>query len=89
MGKRTLKFTRPRLERTTVRKILASGIPNFLNNVAGRGTSIVMNMMFVRYGGGNAVSTYGVLMYADGIIQPVLYGTCDALQPSIGYNWGT
>ena len=27
-------------------------------------------------------------MYADGIIQPLLYGACDSLQPAIGFNWG-
>ena len=88
MGKRSLKFTRPRFEKKVIKRILASGIPNFLNNIAGRITSIVMNMMLVRSGGENAVSIYGVLMYADGIIQPILYGTCDSLQPSLGYNWG-
>lgn len=87
MGKRSLKFTRPRFEKKVIKRILASGIPNFLNNIAGRITSIVMNMMLVRSGGENAVSIYGVLMYADGIIQPILYGTCDSLQPSLGYNW--
>ena len=27
-------------------------------------------------------------MSADGVVMPLLYGTCDALQPSVGYNWG-
>ena len=27
-------------------------------------------------------------MYADGVIQPLLYGMCDSLQPAVGYNWG-
>ena len=35
-----------------------------------------------------AVSAYGVLMYVDGFIQPLLYGMCDSLQPAVGYNWG-
>lgn len=34
------------------------------------------------------VSVYGILMYADGFIQPLLYGMCDSLQPAVGYNWG-
>lgn len=88
LGKRSLKFTKPKFESKTLKRIFASGIPNFLNNIAGRITSIIMNMMLVRAGGEDVVSIYGVLMYADGIIQPILYGTCDAMQPSIGYNWG-
>ena len=39
-------------------------------------------------GGETAVSVYGVLMYTDGFIQPLLYGMCDSLQPAVGYNWG-
>ena len=35
-----------------------------------------------------AVSVYGILMYAEGFIQPLLYGMCDSLQPAVGYNWG-
>ena len=27
-------------------------------------------------------------MSADGLVMPLLYGTCDSLQPSVGYNWG-
>ena len=34
------------------------------------------------------MSIYGVLMYTDGLVQPILYGTCDSLQPALGYNWG-
>lgn len=28
------------------------------------------------------------LMGAEGFIQPLMYGTCDSLQPAVGYNWG-
>ena len=75
-------------KKLALRFVRPCGLPSFLNNIAGRLTSIVMNMMLVRFGGQNAVSVYGVLMYADGIIQPLMYGSCDSLQPAIGYNWG-
>ena len=60
----------------------------FLNNIAGRITSILMNVILVRLGGEMAVSVYGILMLAEGLIQPLLYGMCDSLQPAVGYNWG-
>lgn len=88
LGRRNLRFVRPRITLAMVRRILANGTPNFLNNIAGRLTSIVMNMMLVRMGGQDAVSVYGTLMYADGLVQPVMYGMVDSLQPAIGYNWG-
>ena len=87
-GKLALGFVRPVFSLQIVKKIVSCGLPSFLNNVAGRMTSIIMNIMLVRFGGEAAVSVYGVLMYADGIVFPIMYGSCDSLQPAIGYNWG-
>ena len=79
-GKALLRFTKPRFSRAMTRQIVACGSPNFLNNIAGRITSIIMNALLVRLGGETAVSVYGILMFADGFIQPLLYGMCDSLQ---------
>lgn len=87
-GKMLLRFCRPRFSVGMIKQILACGTPTFLNNVAGRITSIVFNAILVRLGGEAAVSIYGILMYVEGFIQPLLYGMCDSLQPAIGYNWG-
>jgi putative MATE family efflux protein len=87
-GKMLLRLTRPRFSAHMIRQIIACGSPNFLNNIAGRITSILMNILLVRMGGEAAVSVYGILMYVDGFIQPLLYGMCDSLQPAVGYNWG-
>ena len=70
------------------KKSLACAAATFCNNIAGRLASIMMNAVLLRLAGENAVSVYGILMYAEGFIQPLLYGMCDSLQPSIGYNWG-
>lgn len=87
-GKMQLRLCRPRFSRGMVRQIIACGSPNFLNNIAGRITSILMNLLLIRFGGESAVSVYGILMYVEGFIQPLLYGMCDSLQPAVGYNWG-
>lgn len=50
--------------------------------------SIAMNVLLLRLGGATAVSAYGVLMNADGLVMPVLYGLSDSLQPAVGYNYG-
>lgn len=83
-----LHFCKPHFTCRMVKQIIACGSPNFLNNIAGRITSILMNVLLVRFGGEAAVSVYGILMYAEGFIQPLLYGMCDSLQPAVGYNWG-
>ena len=87
-GKALLRFCRPRFELDMCKRIVTCGMPNFLNNIAGRITSILMNSILVRLGGETAVSVYGILMFAEGFIQPLLYGMCDSLQPAVGYNWG-
>ena len=87
-GKAQLHFCKPRFNANMIRQIVSCGSPNFLNNIAGRITSILMNIILVRLGGETAVSVYGILMYADGFIQPLLYGMSDSLQPAVGYNWG-
>ena len=87
-GRATLHFCRPHFHTAMIRQIISCGSPNFLNNIAGRITSILLNAILVRLGGETAVSIYGVLMYVDGFIQPLMYGMCDSLQPAVGYNWG-
>ena len=52
-GKAILKFCRPRFSAAMIRQIIACGSPNFLNNIAGRITSILLNFILVRLGRGN------------------------------------
>lgn len=87
-GKALLHFCKPRFQLRRIRQIVACGSPNFLNNIPGRIASILFNFLLVRMGGETAVSVYGILMFVDGFIQPLLYGMCDSLQPAVGYNWG-
>lgn len=87
-GKMQLRFCKPRFHARMIRRIVACGSPNFLSNIAARITSILMNAILVRLGGESAVSVYGILMYVEGFIQPLLYGMCDSMQPAVGYNWG-
>ncbi len=86
--KTILKFVRPRFTFSMVRQIVACGSPTFLNNIAGRVTSILMNSALLRMGGQTAVAAYSVMMYAGAVVEPILYGMCDSVQPAIGYNWG-
>lgn len=87
-GRLQLRFCRPRFSPAMTRQIISCGTPNFLSNIAGRVTSILMNTMLLRMGGESAVAIYGILMYVGDVVQPMLYGVCDSLQPAIGYNWG-
>lgn len=87
-GKYQLKLTKPKFSIKTTKQIIKCGMPIFLNNVSGRITAIAMNKALISMGGPNAVSMYGIQMYVGEIIQPMIYGICDSMQPAIGYNWG-
>lgn len=94
--KTLLKFTKPIFNKAMFKEIAACGSPGFLNNIAGRVTSILMNISlmtlgaetFGESGGTTAVAVYAVLMYSSDLCWPLLYGISDSLSPAIGYNWG-
>lgn len=87
-GGMDLSFVSPRFSGELVAQIVTSGLPSFLENVAGRVSSIVLNVALLSLGGEVAISIYGVLMFTDAIIVPLIYGTVDSLQPAVGFNWG-
>ncbi len=86
--KAILKFVKPKFSLAMIKDIVSCGTPTFLNNVAGRITAILMNSALLQMGGQTAVAAYSVLMYVSGVIEPMLYGMCDSVQPAVGYNWG-
>lgn len=96
MKKTLLRFTRPQFSFAMLRQIAACGSPVFLSNVAGRVTSIIMNISLMTLGaqvfgvdgGTTAVAVYAILMYSSDLCWPLLYGISDSLAPAIGYNWG-
>ncbi|MBQ4042440.1 MAG: MATE family efflux transporter [Clostridia bacterium] len=95
-GKALLRFVRPRLTPAMLGQIAACGSPAFFSNIAGRLTSILMNISLMTLGvqvlgvggGTTAVAAYSVLMYAGEMCQPLLYGMSDSLAPALGFNWG-
>ncbi len=95
-GKTLLRFAKPKFHFSMLRQIAACGSPIFLSNIAGRVTSILMNISlmtvgvraFGEGGGTTAVAVYAVLMYASDLCWPLLYGISDSLAPAIGYNRG-
>ena len=87
-GRAVLKLCRPKFSFALVKNIVSCGMPPFLSNIAGRITSISMNVVLLDMGGESAVSVYGILMYVGELVQPIIYGLCDSVSPAIGYNWG-
>lgn len=95
-GNTLLKFVKPVFTVSMLKEIAACGTPIFLSNIAGRITSILMNISLVTLGakalgeggGTTAVAAYAVLMYSSEMCTPLLYGISDSLSPALGFNWG-
>ena len=83
-----LRFVRPHFRLADIYEVFRCGVSTFLDNIASRVTSVVMNAALLAMGGEEAVSIFGIAMFTEGIIVPIIYGTLDALQPAVGYNWG-
>lgn len=94
--KTLLRFVKPRFSKNLLKQVVACGSPIFLSNIAGRVTSILMNIALMTLGlkylgdggGTTAVAVYAVLMYSSDLCWPLLYGISDSLSPALGYNWG-
>lgn len=87
-GKLQLKFVRPRFHLDMLKHIYKNGTPIFLTNIAGRVFSVVINILLLQMGGEGAVAVYGVAITVCMLIEMLLYGVVDSLQPAIGYNFG-
>jgi Na+-driven multidrug efflux pump len=83
-----LRFVRPRFRLREIFEVFRCGFSTFLENFAGRVTSIAMNAALLALGGADAVSIFGASLFLQGFIEAIIYGTMDALQPAVGYNWG-
>ncbi len=93
--KTVLRFVRPKFNLGMIKEIVTCGMPVFLSNVAGRVTALLLNSALIRVGnsiygdnGTLATAAYSVLMYVSAVVEPMLYGMSDSVQPAIGYNWG-
>lgn len=87
-NKQILKFVKPHFNWTQIKEIFVNGFPIFMQNISSRIYSLLMNAALLSLGGDIAIASYGVLLYSGGLIQPLIYGQADAMQPAIGYNWG-
>ena len=87
-GKMQMKFVRPRFSVAMMSQIYKNGFPVFLTNVAGRIFSMVVNVLLLKFGGEGAVAVYGLAIVVCSLVEMLLYGVIDSLQPALGYNYG-
>ncbi len=87
-GKLVLKFTKPKFYFNEVFSIFKNGGATFINNISARLMGIIFNILLLQLAGQDGVNSYGVIINISEFIIPLMYGTCDSLQPATGYNLG-
>ncbi len=87
-GKLTLKFTKPKFYFKEVLSIFKNGGATFINNISVRLMGIIFNVLLLQLAGQDGINSYGVIVNVSEFIIPLMYGTCDSLQPVTGYNLG-
>lgn len=83
-----LHFVRPQFSWADTVEVFRCGVSTFLDNITGRVAAVIINVVLLDMAGADAVAIYGLAMFGAGFVIPLLYGTLDALQPAVGYNWG-
>jgi len=86
--KMDLFYIKKGIRASTFFRILANGFSEFFSNISMSVMSIVYNLFLLKYGGTTAVAAFSVIMYVDSIMGMLVFGMCDALQPSISYCYG-
>ena len=83
-----LHLSKPKISIKELGSAAKNGLSAFLTNIASRVTGIIFNIVLLSWMGQNGVNAYGTLLMIESFILPLMYGTCDSLQPAIGYNYG-
>lgn len=88
--KSDLRFTRGsfRIRPAVVRSILYIGMAPFLINVAGASINAIINNSLLRYGGDDAIAAVVVFNRYVTVFVFIVIGTCQGMQPLLGYNYG-
>jgi putative MATE family efflux protein len=83
-----LKLKSMKPEFHLIRRIMETGTPSFLRQLANSLLNVVLNKGLIIYGGDIAVSGMGVINSIQTFMLMPLFGITQGAQPIIGYNYG-
>lgn len=83
-----LSFTHGRISPKQFGRLLVNGSSELFTNIASSLLMLMLNVVLLRLGGSVAVAAMSVIMYVNSIIDSVLFGLAEALQPPISYFYG-
>ena len=88
MKKNRIPMSRFRLKYDTVKEILKIGISPFGLTILPSVSILLINLQALRMGGDTAVAAYAVISYVLSIIQLIIQGISEGVQPILSFNTG-
>ena len=83
-----LYFVRGILSLRQLGHLLANGSSELFTNIASSAMMLILNAVLLRIGGSLAVAAVSVVMYVDSIVNSLIFGLADSMQPAISYCHG-
>lgn len=87
--KLTLCFVKIHISMRTIGNIFANGSSGFFSNISSSIYMVLINAVLLQISGEMAVAAFSIIMYVDSILQSLLYGMYDSLQPALSYQYGS
>lgn len=70
-------------------RLIANGSSELFTNIASSLMMLILNGVLLYIGGAVAVAAISVVMYVDSIVNSMLFGLADSMQPAISYCYGS
>lgn len=87
-GKLDLKFTRGLIPWRQFKRLLYSGLPQFLEESSWSALMLLINSLLLKAGGSVAVAANAAVMYIGSVVMMLVDGMVGALQPPLSYCHG-
>lgn len=86
--KGALRFGKPRFDGGVILKSCANGSSEMVSNLAAAITTLLMNVIMMRYLGEDGVAAITVILYAQFLLMALYLGYSGGVAPVIAYNYG-
>lgn len=86
--KLALSFVRGNLSAREFARPLTNGSSELFTNVASSLMMLILNAVLLRLGGSVAVAAISVVFYVDSIVNSMIFGLADSMQPALSYCYG-
>lgn len=88
MHKGDLYFHRPKLDGKLFKKIVVSGLPESISQLATPVMTLCMNLVLVQHIGDLGVNAFSIISYVASFSVAVFVGSSEGLQPLFGQSYG-